>query len=62
MYMQVFGHQTTTDISPGHNVPHITGEVVILVPKNKKYKLLNKCFVVEIFTPYSHNLYAILGV
>ena len=24
MYMKVFGHQTTTDISPGRNVPNIT--------------------------------------
>ena len=26
MYMKVFGHQMKTDISTGHNVPHITGQ------------------------------------
>ena len=25
MYTKVFGHQTTTDISAGRNVPHLTG-------------------------------------
>ena len=25
MYLKVFGKQTTTDILPGQNVPHLTG-------------------------------------
>ena len=33
MYLKVFGLQTMTDISPGKKVPHLTGEMLILIPK-----------------------------
>ena len=34
---------------------------MILVLKNKKYPFLKEFFVVEIFTQYSHNFYAVFG-
>ena len=61
MYTKVFGHQTTTDILPGQNVPHLTGEMMILVPKNNKYPFLSKNFFFENFTQYSHNSYEVFG-
>ena len=44
MYMKVFSQQTMTDISPGGNVPHWTGEIIILVPKNNKYPFFTQFF------------------
>ena len=62
MYKKLFGHQTTTNISPGRNVPHLTGEMVILVPKKNQYPFLNKKNLVENFTQYSPNFYAVFGL
>ena len=45
MYMKVFGHQATTYISPGQNVPHI---MVILVQMKKKNPFLNKKVLLKI--------------
>ena len=50
----VFGHQTTTDISPGQYVFYLTGgEMVILVPKNNKYLFLFKLNFLKIYTIFS---------
>ena len=54
MYLKVFGLQTMTDISPGKKVPHLTGEMLILIPKNNKYTCLYKKNVVGSFTRCSH--------
>ena len=40
IYMKVIGSQTKTVILPGQNVPHFTGEMVILVSKINKYHFL----------------------
>ena len=52
MYMKVFGQQTTTDISPGQNMPHLTGGMVILVPKNNEFPFLYKIIWLKIL----HNI------
>ena len=49
MYIKVFSHQTTTDISPGRNMPHIMGELVIFVPKITKYPFLTKQILLRFF-------------
>ena len=38
--MKEFGQHTMTDILPGQNVTHMTGEMMILEPKNNKYPFL----------------------
>ena len=52
--MKVFGHQTTTDISPGQNMSHITGRNGDFSTKEKKIFISEYIFVVENFTQYFH--------
>ena len=59
MYMKEFGQQTTTDILPGHFVPHLSGgEMVILVLKKNKYPFLYNKILLKML----HNILIIVGI
>ena len=58
--MKVFGDQTTTDILPGQNVPHLTWGSGNFSIKNKLISISVYISFVKNFTQYCHYFYAFL--
>ena len=59
--MKVIDGQTKTDISPGKNVPHITGQNGHFNIKNNQISISVHNSFVENLTQYFQNLYAFFG-
>ena len=55
MYMKVNGDQTTTDISPGRNVPLFMGGNVLFSIKNLKYQYWYKIIFFKILGNFFFN-------